>query len=321
MSIPDLSIIIPAWNCAPIIDKTLTALAAQQTERCFEVIAVDDCSDDATLATLRAYAAQHPGFPLHVIEQAHKGYAAGTRNCGLQAARADLILFLDADIVAEPGLLDWHLDYHLNRPEAEAVVLGHVKIPPEWPRTPFLEISNAAQMWDDLQAGQKLHWSYFFAGNISAKKDFLLSVGGFNPAYFRGEDSELGCRLHERGMQIYYAPEAVGYHHHVRGIDDELRNNQNYGKIFATYYRSGNPHLRKFAEDSWYFERGPRVFIKRLLGFAVGNPLSRPLSLASAQFLDTRWPSLSSALWRLLFFHAGYQAFWRELNQHSHETE
>lgn len=314
----EVSIIIPAWNCAATIESVLDALRQQQQAPAFEVLVVDDSSTDDSVQRIQQYQQQHPDFSLHLVTQTRKAYAGGSRNAGLAQAQGRLIVFMDSDIVALPGLLKTHADYHARYPEQQTVVLGNVQIPPEWSRTPFLDISNAAKMWDSLTAGQSLHWSYFFGGNISAHKDFLLSVGGFNESYFRGEDTELGSRLQNQGMQIVYAPEAVGYHYHLRSIDDELRNNANYGKIFATYYCSDNPNLRRFAEESWYFETGLRPLIKQFLGFCVANPLLKPLTIALAKFADKSCPRLADPLWRLLFFYYGYRSFYAELKQLQH---
>lgn len=312
---PELSIVIPAWNCAHILPQTLAALAAQTGEHEIEVIVVDDCSNDGTEPAARACAEQYPDLHLNFVRKTTRGNAAASRNTGVHHARAHLVWFLDADIVTVPEALATHLAFHREHPEEQAVVLGNVQIPPDWPRTPFIETSNAASEWDDIESGAELPWWNFFTGNISIKKGFLLSVGGFNETIDRGEDVEMGRRLYDLDLKIVYAKAAVGYHYHLRTPLQEFANNQSYGMLFARLYHSGDPVLQQYAASFWYLDNGPRAWIKTLLGALIANRLTFPLAWRLAQGLDTALPPLGGMLWRLCWYHAGISAFRAESNR------
>ena len=86
-----ISFIVPAHNEARLIGATLRALqqAAQALAEPFEIIVVDDASDDATAEIAGACGAT-------VLTVAHRHIAA-TRNAGAALARGQRLVFVDAD--------------------------------------------------------------------------------------------------------------------------------------------------------------------------------------------------------------------------------
>jgi len=84
------SIIVPSYNRNAEIPALLESLA-QQTQQNFEVIIVDDCSQQAVVFE------QNFAFPVTVIRNKTNQGAAGSRNIGAQNARFDWLLFLDDD--------------------------------------------------------------------------------------------------------------------------------------------------------------------------------------------------------------------------------
>ena len=83
--VPKLSIIVPAYNVEPFLDKCLASIC-NQTFRDFEVILVNDGSTDGTLSIAQAWAAKDARIRL--IDQENTGVAI-VRNMGLREARAE----------------------------------------------------------------------------------------------------------------------------------------------------------------------------------------------------------------------------------------
>src|SRR5690349_18374024 len=105
-----ISVVIPTFQRAPVLARTLPTVFAQDLPSAdFEVIVVIDGSTDGTADYLRSL--QRPACALRVIEQANRGQA-GARNTGMHAARGDIVLFLDDDVLCEPSLLREHLRAH-----------------------------------------------------------------------------------------------------------------------------------------------------------------------------------------------------------------
>ena len=104
---PAISVIIAARNEAVLIGRCLDALAAQETTRVVEVIvAANACTDD-TVGVARGHAAAFAarGWTLTVLDLAQGG-KVGALNAGDGAARGSIRVYLDADVVCDPALLE-----------------------------------------------------------------------------------------------------------------------------------------------------------------------------------------------------------------------
>lgn len=98
---PIVSIIIPCYNCGKYIRKCLESLVHQlDNPEELEILVIDDCSKDDSVAVIEAMMKQYPSIRL--IKHATNQSVSVSRNDGLDAAAGDFIIFLDAD--------DWLFD-------------------------------------------------------------------------------------------------------------------------------------------------------------------------------------------------------------------
>lgn len=104
------SIIIPAYNCEDTIVESLASLSGQ-TYGNFEAIIVNDGSKDKTLKVLKNYAKNDKRF--FVIDQKNQGVSVA-RNTGLDKAKGDYIIFVDADDYLEVNGLEVINNYLAN---------------------------------------------------------------------------------------------------------------------------------------------------------------------------------------------------------------
>ena len=100
---PVFSIIVPAYDLEKLLPRCLDSLLRQSFSD-WECVMVDDGSTDGTGAVCDAYAAKDPRF--RAIHKENGGVSSA-RNAGLEAARAENILFLDGDDAFEPFALAW----------------------------------------------------------------------------------------------------------------------------------------------------------------------------------------------------------------------
>src|SRR5207253_10816654 len=107
---PDVSVVIPAFNAASTIDAALQSVFAQ-TYRSFEVIVVDDGSEDATAARVAEW-----GDRVVYVRQPNGG-PGRARNVGIAHARGRLIAILDADDAWMPRKLQQQVAYFDRFPE------------------------------------------------------------------------------------------------------------------------------------------------------------------------------------------------------------
>lgn len=132
---PTFSVVIPTYNRAQLLARTVRAFLAQDGVP-FEVIVVDDGSTDATPEVLAGF--RDPR--LRVLRQPNAGLASA-RNAGLLQARGQYVLFNDDDIVPEAGFLQAHLALHRRYPSAAAV--SRTYIPDGVGQEPFVRFWRA----------------------------------------------------------------------------------------------------------------------------------------------------------------------------------
>ena len=99
-----LSYIIPTYNATGTVCQTLDSIySASLAEQDFEVIVVDDCSQDGTCAFVEQYVKKHSNLRLLRQSQNHRQGAA--RNRGLEVAKGDYVTFVDADDIVLEGVI------------------------------------------------------------------------------------------------------------------------------------------------------------------------------------------------------------------------
>ena len=103
MHTPFVSIIVPVYNLEKWVGRCLESIAAQTCPE-FECIIVDDGSRDGSLAVCRAFAEKDSRF--QVLHQPNGGVSAA-RNTGIEAAKGEYFLFVDADDTILPETVEW----------------------------------------------------------------------------------------------------------------------------------------------------------------------------------------------------------------------
>ncbi|PLS17539.1 hypothetical protein CVD28_11100 [Bacillus sp. M6-12] len=115
----EVSIIIPSRNRYPLNLLTLFSLEKQTFDLSkMEVILIDDGSADDT-PLLKHY---HPPFPFRYVRNEKNIGLSATRNKGLMMAKANIIIFLDAEMIVDPSYVKNQYQYHLT--EEQLVVVG-----------------------------------------------------------------------------------------------------------------------------------------------------------------------------------------------------
>ena len=101
---PDISLIIPMYNAEKYITACLDSVLTQ-TFKNFELIIVDDCSDDSSPAIVDSYREKFGGRLNHFRLKQNSGGGAIPRNTGITIARGEYIMFLDSDdMITETAL-------------------------------------------------------------------------------------------------------------------------------------------------------------------------------------------------------------------------
>ena len=221
-----VSIIIPNYNGNRVLHNVLPSIKRQEYNAAlFEVVVVDDASRDNSVEIVRR---EYPGAT--VVQNVRRRGAAYSKNCGIEVARHEWLLFLDNDIVLadnfismlmcqavcaqapclQPKILFFHDSSELNSTGGIANIYGYA-----WDRGIF---ETDRQQYDHKK-------NVFFASSAAMliRKSVILSIGMFDADYgYLNEDFDVGYRLHMAGYETAYVPEAVCFHRlsHTMGRDN-----------------------------------------------------------------------------------------------------
>lgn len=215
---PDLTVAIPTRNRSRALGDLLDSIAAQALDRDrFEVLVLDDGSDEEhRRALMERLDDPNLNFALAAYLRPNAGPAAA-RNRMTEAARGRLVLFLNDDVILDPGHLETHLRLHEENPEPATVVRGVTRWEPIGRDTAVMRYLRSRLFVYDLSLSEEDKYvAYFHTCDLSLKREILIRFPfdeRFPTASF--EDSELGFRLQwEAGLRLILAREAVSHHRH-----------------------------------------------------------------------------------------------------------
>jgi glycosyltransferase involved in cell wall biosynthesis len=117
---PAVSIIIPTYNRRYVLSRAIES-ALKQTYRDFELIVVDDASNDDTKALVEEYHDERILYSRHEINRG----APAARNTGLRIARGEYIAFLDSDNEWLPPRLEKQIELFSHVPASVGVVYAN----------------------------------------------------------------------------------------------------------------------------------------------------------------------------------------------------
>jgi len=116
MSKPLVSIIIPTYNRAHLIEDTLNSIA-KQTYVNWECIVVDDGSSDASLELLEIYCRQDERFQYYKRPKSQSKGANACRNYGFEKSKGEFVIWFDSDDIMKPFKIEKQLNFLLENPD------------------------------------------------------------------------------------------------------------------------------------------------------------------------------------------------------------
>ena len=200
---PFFSIVIPAYNRADKIGRTLASCLAQ-TEADFEIVVVDDGSRDATRAAVEAVGDAR----IRYIWQENAG-ASAARNRGAHEARGGYLAFLDSDdefligklaafraaieaASGQDGPIVWYSPLYFHRSDDNRMVKPDRAIAPDQPVGDYLFVEDGLMQTSTLVVPRA-----------------LFAEVGFDESLRCLEDLDLCLRLEEAGARFKMLPEPL----------------------------------------------------------------------------------------------------------------
>lgn len=284
----DISIVVPTFNRREMVFRTLSTLFAQNYPvDQFEIIVVIDGSSDGTAERLKDL---KPPCQLRVIEQQNRG-PAGARNSGYRAATSGLVLFLDDDMLCDPGLIAAHIAAH--RQAVETVGHGAVFLSADSPPGLAAECFNreiGAFHLEHLKE-PKAHWNENACvfSNTSVSKQLLCNAGGFDESFRVREDLDLGIRLIALGAIPQYVSDAIAYQLYTKSPASLLLEAEKFAAADMLFAKK-HPGLRVYGHGSSTAEGSSwKPWMRRA---AASSTLLEQLVLAPLCFLGQRFFSI-----------------------------
>lgn len=196
-----VSVVIPAYNSRDTIQQAI-ATARAQTLRPTQIVVVDDCSKDDTLAQAEAVA----GPDLLVVRSPQNGGGGAARNRGIDHATGDVVAFLDADDLWAPNKLANQMAL-LRTQTLEAFCFTSVEQVNEYGEKRILPKREPL-------AGESLADYMLKAGNIMQTSTlmvprYLLAKCRFNERLRRFQDLDFVLTLGEAGVGAVFCEQPL----------------------------------------------------------------------------------------------------------------
>jgi len=245
MSTPVVSVVVPTFNRADLVERCLEALA-EQTYRPLEVVVVDDCSTDETSRALAEFAAAHADMDLVLLRNEQQRGANPSRNRGIDASRGELIAFEDDDCIAEPDWIEQLVAGFAS--EKVGAVTGLVEDPT--PRNVYdLAFRGTHRVYG------KVHATRLVACNMCVRRGLLdgaldedrAEVSGDNTVSGRGDEEGLVIKLRREGweMRVARGARVLHVHYYTRSsfLRQALRGGRSAARLGLKYRLGLRPEL------------------------------------------------------------------------------
>jgi len=206
-ALPAASVVVPSYQAACHIRSMLRSLVAQDTSLAYEIIVVDSSTDGTDRIVAEEFAQVRL---LHFDRRCHVGAA---RNLGIEAAKGEIILFLDTDTVAGPTWVA-QMCRALLEGKADAVG-GSMRNGTPWSVTGsvgfYLEFFRFLEY-----NGRPRPTRFLVGGNSGFRRDVLKDIEYLD--HPGGEDMLLSWLLALQGRNLLFLPRAAVKHQNRTGF-------------------------------------------------------------------------------------------------------
>ena len=309
---PKVSVLLPVHNAAPYLAEAVESILGQ-TVADLELICIDDGSTDGSSEILRRYASQDAR--VRIERREHNGLIAAL-NEGLRLAHAPLVARMDADDISLPDRLE--LQYRRFELDPGLWVLG----------TAYERIDEAGRPRGrppviagcEAVASALREKCVICHPSVMMRRDPILEIGGYRPAYKHAEDYDLWLRVSERGKLDNLNVVGLRYRKHDDGVSQRCSPRQRLSTALAraTYAlrRNGVPDPTSdmtVEPDLWTSALlnslvPEHVAFYRMLAFAFAAPavsfdhnqLKRRLSVLSPELIAQNKSLLLAAFVQML---------------------
>jgi len=223
---------MPTFNSAAWLPQVLGSLGPLGSD--WEIIVVDDCSQDATVTLLQQYAefvSANSGqvvwsspanskpttrgprsgttCTVRVLARRERGGQAVARNEAVALASGELLAFVDSDVAVEADTLSSMVKFLEDRPDLDGV-FGSYSCFGYADEMPLSRFRNLLHRYVHQQSRGPV--GSFWTGLGAIRRSSFIKSGGFDPRLTGIEDVELGKRITDQGGKFWLEPAFEGRH-------------------------------------------------------------------------------------------------------------
>lgn len=273
----DLSIIIVNWNVKDLLEKCLTSIFNETNKIDFEVIVIDNASNDGSVEMIRKK------FPqVNLIANKENKWFAGGNNQGFKVAQGNLILLLNPDTIILNGAINKMVDFMAskqvnlktkkqtetqNKPQTNNIgILGCKLLNPDMTLQPSCR--KLPGIWDQALVLLKLH-NFFprlkpisqyymldFKHNdtraveqvmgacLMTRKKIIDEIGGLDEGYGSiFEEVDFCKRVKDKGWEVYFTDLAQVVHYKGQSFRQRkiITNQKNFNHALLRYFCKHKP--------------------------------------------------------------------------------
>ena len=267
-----VSIVMPVYNGEKYLAEAIDSVL-NQTHEHFELIIIDDGSTDGSARIIKEYSKKDSRVVLH--QQPNSGLPVSL-NKGIELAKADIIVRMDADDIMLPQRLEKQIPFLLSHPEATVVSCFSYHINSKGRRIgksgTYSYISSVEQCKKHIASGGMI---FCLHPGVMFWKKAVVDAGGYDVKLPVSEDTELWNRLADKGFYTIVMPERlIEYRVHMGAISSAWHKSINHRNwIYANIIkrRKGEPEtpFEEFmaANKSAHFKR--LTYIRKAYGAFV----------------------------------------------------
>ncbi len=294
------TIVVMAYERPAGLRRCLSALTRLRTDQAsFRVVVVDDGSK----ADIRSVAEEFANDLSLLYRRIPHAGVARARNAGLEESTGDFVAFLADDHEPPPDYLDRAIAFFERVPAADLITFnvrsrgGTVSRHVQQMYMELTLVMNARAHPDEYGVYESFHLPASRAAVF--RRSLFDRVAPFDESLMSGEDGELGARLADMGIPVYFDRDFYIDHWEEKSLRDFLRQRVNYAISFHDVLSRRNPPAR--GEIRWSLARCAREVLGRVRPWAR---LSREAGWTT-RFVVT-FPGL------LLFLSVFYGTMWRQ---------
>ncbi|MDP9229943.1 MAG: glycosyltransferase family 2 protein [Bacteroidota bacterium] len=272
MNKQSISVVIPNYNGRILLQEIIPPLidALQYTRHAYEIIVVDDCSNDDSVHFLSNQ------YPLIKVLQnnANKGFAP-TMNKGIFAAQHNYLFMLNTDVKLNEDYF-MHLFRYFERGDTFGVMgritawdNDNIEDGGKYPSFHGAKIKTSGNYVPIESAAENWLYSMYLSGaNSLVSREKVLELQGFDEIFapFYVEDFELSLRAWRLGWRCYYEDKSICRHR----VSSTIKS-KNSKRFIETIYNRNKMflhalHLSGLSLFRWYLQTFFEVLFQCLLG-------------------------------------------------------